>query len=63
MPFRNLRKKAQTVEEMERELQASLIAGNQILQARMVQQQEKDTEETLRRQKAQSKILRQIMGD
>ena len=40
-----------------------LVQANQSLMAQMETQQQRDTEETLKRQKAQGRILRQIMGD
>lgn len=60
---RKPRKNLQTVEDMERELQARMIRGNQALQAQMAQQQEKDVSQTMKLQKEQGKLLRKLMGD
>ena len=45
------------------DLNSRLVQANQSLMAQMETQQQRDTEETLKRQKAQGRILRQIMGD
>lgn len=45
------------------DLNSRLILANRALMEQMETQQQRDTEETLKRQKAQGRILRQIMGD
>ena len=45
------------------DLNSRLVRANESLMAQMETQQQRDTEETLKRQKAQGRILRQIMGD
>lgn len=60
---RKPRKKNQTVEDMERELQARMIRGNQALQSQMAQQQERDVFQTMELQREQEKLLRKLMGD
>ncbi len=45
------------------DLNSRLVQANQSLMAQMEIQQQMDTEETLKRQKAQGRILRQIMRD
>lgn len=44
------------------DLNSRLVAANQTLMARM-EQQRRDTAQTMERQKGQQKILREIMGD
>ena len=45
------------------DLNSCLVQANESLMAQMETQQQRDTEETLKRQEAQGRILRQIMGD
>lgn len=45
------------------DLNSRLISANRELMEQMETQQQRDTEETLKSQKAQGRILRQIMGD
>lgn len=45
------------------DLNSRLVQANESLMAQMETQQQRDTEETLKRQEAQGRILRQIMGD
>ncbi len=63
MLTRKKRKKTQTVEEMERDLQARMLMGNQQLQERMARQQERDVFQTMELQREQGKLLRKLMGD
>ncbi len=63
MLTRKKRKKTQTVEEMERDLQARMLMGNQQLQEQMARQQERDVFQTMELQREQGKLLRKLMGD
>ena len=63
MLTRKMRKKAQTVEEMERDLQARMLMGNQQLQEQMARQQERDLAQTRKLQREQGLLLRKLMGD
>lgn len=63
MLTRKKRKKTQTVEEMERDLQARMLVGNQQLQEQMARQQERDVFQTMELQREQGKLLRKLMGD
>lgn len=45
------------------DLNSRLVASNQTLMQQMEEQQQRDTAQTMRQQRGQSKILRQIMGD
>lgn len=44
------------------DLNSRLVAANQTLMRQMEEQQQRDTAQTLKQQKEQSKILRQVMG-
>ena len=57
MLTRKKRKKTQTVEEMERDLQARMLMGNQQLQ------EQRDVFQTMELQREQGKLLRKLMGD
>lgn len=63
MLTRKKRKNTQTVEEMERDLQARMLMGNQQLQEQMARQQERDVFQTMELQREQGKLLRKLMGD
>lgn len=63
MLTRKKRKKTQTVEEMERDLQARMLMGNQQLQEQMARQQERDVFQTMELQREQGRLLRKLMGD
>lgn len=63
MLTRKKRKKTQTVEEMERDLQARMLVGNQQLQEQMARQQERDVFQTMELQREQGRLLRKLMGD
>ena len=56
---KNKRKSLVTQEE----LNSRLMASNQVLMLQMEEQQQRDTAQTMERQKEQSKILRQLMRD
>lgn len=56
---KNKRKSLVTQED----LNSRLVQANQFLMAQMEEQQQRDTSLTMERQREQSKILRQIMGD
>lgn len=43
-------------------LNSRLVSANQSLMQQMEEQQERDTAQTMEQQRAQGKILRQIMG-
>ena len=45
------------------DLNSRLVSANQTLMQQMQEQQQRDTALTMERQREQSKILRQIMGD
>lgn len=45
------------------DLNSRLVAANQSLMQQMVEQQRRDTAQTMEQQKEQRKILRQMMGD
>ena len=63
MLTRKKRKKTQTVDEMERDLQARMLMGNQQLQEQMARQQERDVFQTMELQREQGRLLRKLMGD
>lgn len=44
------------------DLNFRLVSANQALMQQMEEQQQRDTAQTLKQQKEQSKILRQVMG-
>ncbi len=44
------------------DLNSRLVSANQSLMQQMEEQQERDTAQTMEQQRAQGKILRQIMG-
>lgn len=44
------------------DLNSRLVSANQALMQQMEEQQQRDTAQTLKQQKEQSKILRQVMG-
>ena len=45
------------------DLNSRLVSANQTLMQQMEEQQQRDTEATLERQRRQGKILRDLMGD
>lgn len=45
------------------DLNSRLVTANQSLMQQMEEQQRRDTAQTMEQQRAQSRILRQIMGD
>lgn len=47
---------------MQENLNSRLVSANQSLMQQMEEQQERDTAQTMEQQRAQGKILRQIMG-
>lgn len=47
---------------MQEDLNSRLVSANQSLMQQMEEQQERDTAQTMEQQRAQGKILRQIMG-
>lgn len=57
---KNKKKSLVTAQE---DLNSRLVSANQALMAQMELQQERDLSVTLQQQKAQGKILRQIMGE
>ena len=53
------KKKSLTLQD---DLNSRLVTANQVLMQQMEEQQRRDTNQTLEQQKAQSRILRQVMG-
>lgn len=59
MFLKKIKKKSLVTQE---DLNSRLVSANQSLMQQMEEQQERDTAQTMEQQRAQGKILRQIMG-
>lgn len=60
MFLKKSKKKSLTLQD---DLNSRLVTANQSLMQQMEEQQRRDTAQTMEQQRAQSRILRQIMGD
>lgn len=56
-----LRKNKKKSLALQEDLSSRLVSANQSLMAQMEEQQQRDTSQTMERQREQSKILRQIL--